>query len=66
MISRNDRINGEFYTCPVYNYLIKGLKIGIYEIHEDSMHGIGTPEDLKSFLEIKIWANLQICLLKWF
>lgn len=54
MISRNERINGEFYTCPVYNYLIKeGLKIGVYEIHQNLMHGIGTPEDLRSFLEIK-------------
>ena len=30
MITSNDRVNGEFYTCPVYNYLISdGLQIGI-------------------------------------
>ncbi|EID3794136.1 glycosyltransferase family 2 protein, partial [Campylobacter jejuni] len=31
MIIENDRVNNEFYTCPVYNYAIKnGVKIGIY------------------------------------
>lgn len=52
MISKNDRVNGEFYTCPVYNYMIKNdLKIGVYEISFESMHGIGTPEDLNLYLE---------------
>ena len=53
MIARNDRVNNEFYTCPTYNYAIKdGLKIGIYNIRFNQMHGIGTPEDLNSYLEI--------------
>ena len=53
MIVANERINNEFYTCPVYNYLIKkGLKIGIYEISENDMNGIGTPSDLKSYLKL--------------
>ena len=53
MIHKNDRVNNEFYTCPVYNYLIqKGLKIGIYMIEKNNMHGIGTPEDLDKYLEI--------------
>ena len=53
MIARNDRVNNEFYTCPTYNYAIKdGLKIGIYNIHFNQMHGIGTPEDLNSYLKI--------------
>lgn len=53
MIIRNDRVNNEFYTCPVYNYLIKdGHKIGIYNIEMDEMHGLGTPEDLTSYLEL--------------
>ena len=51
MFAMNDRINGEFYTCPVYNYMIKqGLRIGIYEIPRSSMHGLGTPDDLNKFL----------------
>ncbi len=42
MICRNDRVNNEFYTCPVYNYAIKnGLKIGIYNIAFENMHGLG-------------------------
>lgn len=53
MIINNDRVNNEFYTCPVYNYLIReNLCIGVYEIPMTSMHGIGTPEDLKSYLEL--------------
>lgn len=51
MIANNDRVNGEFYTCPVYNYMIRsGLKIGVYEIPQSAMHGIGTPEDLDAYL----------------
>jgi len=51
MIIENDRVNNEFYTCPVYNYLIAdGAKIGIYNIEQDAMHGIGTPEDLEIYL----------------
>lgn len=51
MILAQDRVNGEYYTCPVYNYMVnKGLKIGIFNIEETAMHGIGTPEDLKAYL----------------
>ena len=33
MIINNDRVNNEFYTCPVYNYLIsKNMNIGIFNI----------------------------------
>lgn len=54
MISGNIRVNGEFYTCPVYNYLIaEGKKIGTYSIGKeyDGMYGLGTPHDLKWFLQ---------------
>jgi dTDP-glucose pyrophosphorylase len=52
MILEQDTVNGEYYTCPVYNYLIKEkLKIGIYNIEEYEMHGIGTPEDLNAYLK---------------
>jgi dTDP-glucose pyrophosphorylase len=51
MIVHNERVNNEFYTCPVYNRAIKnGLLIGIYDIPASAMHGLGTPEDLTSFL----------------
>ena len=52
MIIANDRVNNEFYTCPVYNYMIKEFsKIGIYNIEFEEMHGIGTPDDLSLYLE---------------
>ncbi|MFM2230556.1 MAG: hypothetical protein RL607_1814 [Bacteroidota bacterium] len=52
MIANNDRVNNEFYTCPVYNYCIaEGQKIKIYNIDFEAMHGLGTPEDLTLYLE---------------
>ena len=49
MIDKNIRVNNEFYVCPVYNQAIEnGKKINIKDIHK--MWGIGTPEDLDTFL----------------
>jgi dTDP-glucose pyrophosphorylase len=54
MVIENDRVNNEFYTCPVYNYMIKeNKKIGIFEIGENLMHGLGTPEDLELYIKQK-------------
>ena len=54
LIIENERVNGEFYTCPTYNYAIKeNAKIGIYNIDYKQMHGIGTPEDLDLYLDGK-------------
>ena len=54
MIVQNERSNNEFYTCPLYNYLIRrNLKIGVFDIPRNSMHGLGTPEDLEIFLRRK-------------
>lgn len=51
MILAQDRVNGEYYTCPVYNYMIAQKKVvGIYNIDYNDMHGIGTPEDLDIYL----------------
>lgn len=50
MISKNIRTNNEFYVCPVYNQAIEdGKQIKIKMI--DTMWGLGTPEDLKNYLE---------------
>lgn len=50
MIAADDRVNGEFYVCPVYNYAIRhGMSIGIYEMRPEQMHGLGTPEDLNAY-----------------
>lgn len=59
MIINNDRVNNEFYTCPVYNYAIKnGLQIGTYSINHTWMHGLGTPEDLEKYLKDGISEKL--------
>lgn len=51
MFVANDRVKGEFYTCPVYNYAVRdGKKIGIYNMEFEKMHGIGTPDDLNTYL----------------
>jgi len=50
MIEQDIRVNGEFYVCPVYNNAIKGgLKIRTFDTPK--MWGLGTPEDLKHYLE---------------
>ena len=50
MIENDVRFNNEFYVCPVFNEAIKdGKKIKTF--HFDGMWGIGTPEDLRTFLE---------------
>ena len=54
MIAANDRVNGEFYTCPVYNHMIaNGARIGVYEVEMDAMSGLGTPDDLINFLKLR-------------
>ena len=53
MVERDFRVQGEFYTAPVYNDLIaEGARVGIYEIapEGEGMFGMGTPEDLEAFL----------------
>lgn len=48
MISKNIRVNNEFYVAPVFNELIDArMKVGIHPILK--MQGLGTPEDLEDF-----------------
>ena len=52
MIKKNIRVNNEFYVCPVFNEaILDKKKIVLSEIEQNQMWGIGTPEDLKYFLE---------------
>ena len=52
MIEKNIRVNNEFYVAPVYNEaILDGFKFKPYNISR--MWGLGTPEDLKDFLENK-------------
>lgn len=49
MIEKNDRVKGEFYLCPVYNYLIaEGKRVLPFMVNQ--FQGLGTPEDLQSYL----------------
>jgi dTDP-glucose pyrophosphorylase len=52
MIEKNIRVNGEFYVCPVFNEAIGDDRI-IRTFNIDKMWGLGTPEDLKYYLENK-------------
>ena len=50
MIEKDIRTNNEFYVCPVYNEAIgDDKKIKVFPIQK--MWGLGTPEDLKTYLE---------------
>jgi len=60
MIAANDRVNGEFYVAPVYNYLIrKGYKVRFYNIGEErsGMYGLGIPADLDYFLNSNVLSK---------
>ncbi len=52
MIKKNIRVNNEFYVCPVFNEAILDKKRIIID-PVDEMHGLGTPDDLNNFLNIK-------------
>jgi dTDP-glucose pyrophosphorylase len=57
MISKNLRVNGEFYVAPTYNQLIEeGQRVGIHNIGSDGvgMHGLGIPDDLNKFLSLPV------------
>ena len=50
MIKKDIRVNNEFYVCPVFNQAIQdNKKIRTFDIPK--MWGLGTPEDLKYYLE---------------
>ena len=50
MIENDIRVNNEFYVCPVFNQAIRdGKEIRTFDIPK--MWGLGTPEDLKYYLE---------------
>jgi dTDP-glucose pyrophosphorylase len=51
MFVANDRFNNEFYLCPVFNYTI-ALGCTVKTVNVESMHGIGTPEDLQHWLSL--------------
>lgn len=52
MIEKDIRVNNEFYIAPVYNELIQDKK-NLIPFYVHKMWGLGTPEDLRNFLENK-------------
>jgi HAD superfamily hydrolase (TIGR01509 family) len=50
MIEKDIRVNNEFYVCPVFNQAIEDCK-EIRTFNTTGMWGLGTPEDLKYYLE---------------
>ena len=50
MIDKDIRTNNEFYIAPVYNELILDQK-NLIPFYVEKMWGLGTPEDLKHYLE---------------
>jgi len=52
MIKKNIRFNNEFYISPVFNeFLLDGKHLGTYEVSVNNKHMLGTPEELKIFLD---------------
>jgi HAD superfamily hydrolase (TIGR01509 family) len=51
MIEKNIRVNNEFYIAPVFNEAIQDKKL-IKPFNVKSMYGIGTPEDLNTYLNL--------------
>lgn len=49
MINKDIRVNGEFYVCPVFNEAIDDGKV-VRSFAVENMWGLGTPEDLESFI----------------
>jgi len=64
MINQGLLVNNEFYIAPTYNQLIReGLAIGFFNVgcEGNGMYGLGTPTDLRKFLELEISRK---CLIK--
>ena len=52
MIEKNIRVKNEFYIAPVYNELIQDNK-SLIPFYVHKMWGLGTPEDLRHYVENK-------------
>lgn len=52
MIIKNIRTNNEFYIAPAYNEMIADCKrLNVYEVDVNKKHMLGTPYELKIFLD---------------
>lgn len=51
MVEKDDRVNGEFYIAPTYNYLIeRGMKISTYPIPYNQHWATGTINDIQQYI----------------
>jgi dTDP-glucose pyrophosphorylase len=50
MMAANDRVNGEYYFAPCYNYLDHDVMRPVGIQYTDTFYGIGTPEDVDAFV----------------
>lgn len=52
MLIYGDRAKNEYYMSNVYNHAVRqGLKIGVYDIEATDFFCVGTPQQLKEYLE---------------
>jgi dTDP-glucose pyrophosphorylase len=65
MITRNLRVNNEFYVAPAYNQMIEDSKtVGTYNIGAEAagMYGLGIPSDLDLFVSLPVSRKAtEIC-----
>lgn len=50
MIEDDDRFNGEFYVCPVFNYLPRNKKIGFFHVEYEAAHFLGDPAGYEAYI----------------
>ena len=54
MIVKGLTTAGQFFVAPVYNEMIlAGQKVTAFHLPDDTMHSLGTPEDLTAFIEAR-------------
>ena len=52
MMIYGDKAKNEFYMSNAYNYAAKmGLQVGVYDIKQSDWACVGTPKQLKEYLE---------------
>lgn len=52
MVHKGCHYNDEYYVCPTFNELIlNGKNVHVYRIDAKKMHGLGTPEEVREYLE---------------
>ena len=64
MISKNLRVNNEFYVAPAYNELLHDeYRVKLHNVGREAagMYGLGTPEDLRLFEALPVSIEAARC-----